>query len=664
MNTLHKTRIAAIALVAFLIVAPADMFAQPFKSIKQGYTMLLQMDNRGVFGRMAYPRGSNEPPDSLGLEYPVGRRIEHIFGAGVWIAGRVDTSAAGNSPRIKVVTTAYEGWSGPHFEMWPEPNDDFWRASRSDSVKPPGWDTYWGTDLDFRPISDNDLYSKYTDYQVRPAGHVPMGIKVVQSSYAWDDPYAEAIIINEYKIFNVDTARTIEDVYVGFLCDADVGPVNVTNYFQRNFTGYYQNARTAYIHNPSDRGSTPVGISLLYPDPDTTIIKKYTFQWFPGNNTPAPDVPKYDMMASGNIRPDEFPSLSDTRFLFAFGPFTLTPDTVLKIAVGIISGTDLRDLQKNANRAVDIYKNQGIKLPSTPPSPPLRAEVGFRRVKLDWKWRPGDFELFGRPDPETNWDTTSQVARWDTSRISPPYPPGIDPSRGGRNFEAYRLWRSEHPGVNPATGRPLVPDASFTLLKQFDAIGYTDSTRFEYETGLQYEFIDSNLVRGKVYVYSVTSKSIPNIAYQTIRIGDRDTLVTVPVEPLESGKLTNAVRVDLPFAISQDANKVSVVPNPYRTDRDYKLESGGYEGLTSSWTENERKVKFINLPEKCIIRIFSLSGDLVRTVQHDGGGGTFPRGDADVLLVSESNRALASGIYIFTVESNLGVQTGKFVIIR
>jgi len=75
-------------------------------------------------------------------------------------------------------------------------------------------------------------------------------------------------------------------------------------------------------------------------------------------------------------------------------------------------------------------------------------------------------------------------------------------------------------------------------------------------------------------------------------------------------------------------------------------------------------VKFINLPEKCIIRIFSLAGDLVRTVHHDGGGGSFPRGDEDVLLVSESNRALASGIYIFTVESEFGVQTGKFVIIR
>jgi hypothetical protein len=133
---------------------------------------------------------------------------------------------------------------------------------------------------------------------------------------------------------------------------------------------------------------------------------------------------------------------------------------------------------------------------------------------------------------------------------------------------------------------------------------------------------------------------------------------------LESSKRNNARRIDLPFAVSKTLNQVAVVPNPYRTDQDYKLENGGYEGLTSKWTENERKVKFINLPEHCTIRVFSLSGDLVRTIVHDGGEGTFPRGDEDMLLVSESNRALASGIYIFTVESTVGVQTGKFVIIR
>ncbi|MER3524028.1 MAG: hypothetical protein C4326_08155 [Ignavibacteria bacterium] len=654
-----KRFVAIVAVATVMILASIEAFSQAtIRHLKQGYSMRLKMDNRGSFGRVAYPGGTgNLPADSMGLEFPIGSHIEHMYGGGIWIAAKVDTSTSGTGQRVKAVTTAYEGYGGgaPLFEMFPCTDaDSFWHASRYDTVKPAGWDAYWQGALPFKPISDNDLYVQYTDYCQRPAGHIPLGVKVIQSSYAWDDPYAEGILINEYRIINT-SARSLEEAYIGFFADGDVGPSNISNYYQRNFTGYYQNSRTAYIHNPSDRGSTPVGISLLYPEPDTNVIRRYTFQWYPLDQSPRPDGPKYDMMASGDIRPDEFPALSDTRFLFAFGPFTITARDTLKIAIGIVSGVDLFTLQRNANRAVDIYKNQGIKLPATPPSPPLRVEVGFRRVFLDWKWRPGDDRLFGRPDPETNWDTTNQVARWDPARISPPYPEGIDPTRGGRNFEAYRLWRSENPDY---------PDASFTLLKQFDVIGTTDSTKFEYETGLQYTFVDSNLVRGKTYVYSVTSKSIPNIAYQTIRRGDSTFVVKVPVEPLESAKRTNAVRVDLPFAVSKELGKVSVVPNPYRTDQDYKLENGGYEGLTSKWTENERRIKFINLPEKCTIRIFSLAGDLVKTVEHDGGGGSFPRGDEDVLLLSESNRALASGIYIFTVESNLGVQTGKFVIIR
>ncbi len=633
---------------------------------KQGFSMLLEMNNTGSFGRIAYPPFSTNPDppdDSLGLEYPIGAKVEHIYGGGLWIGGRLDTARVGNSPPLKLVTVGYEGWSGPYYEMFPGNTlaDSFWKASTRDTVKPSGWDAYWQGGLAFRPISDQDLYCTYTDTAVRVTGHVPLRLKVIQSSYAWNSPYAEAIMIYEYKIINVGR-KTIDSAFVGYFFEADVGPIYTNpTYYQNNFTAYIANSRTAYIHNPLDPGSTPIGAALLSTSKPLDSLR-YTFQWFPGGQTPANDIAKYNMLSSGFIRDDEFPSLSDTRFVFAFGPFTIrprigaTPGDTLKIAVAIVSGysrtIDHRILlQRNAARALDIYLNQGIKLPAIPPSPPLRVNVGFRRVELDWKWRPGDDILFGRKDPELNWDSTNEVTRRYPDRITNA-PPGYDSTRGGRNFEAYRIWRSED---------PTFPDRSFTLLKQFDVP--TDS--FEYNTGLQYTFVDSNLVRGKTYVYSVTSKSIPNLAYQTIPSGDSVITVEVPVEALESGVRVNATRVDLPFAVSRELGKVSVVPNPYRTDRDYTLESGGYEGLSGGWDENRRLIKFINLPEICTIRIFSLVGDLIRTIEHDGREATgFPRGDHDVTLVSESNRALASGIYIYTVESPLGVQTGKFVIIR
>ena len=319
-------------------------------------------------------------------------------------------------------------------------------------------------------------------------------------------------------------------------------------------------------------------------------------------------------------------------------------------------------MENNANNALDIYLNQGLVFPAVPPSPPLRVDVGDRRVHLRWLWTPSDSAGGGRPNPVSNWDTTNHQARenpeWTNvpgyaSRISPPYPPGKDSTRGGRNFESFRLWRSESPNDDPG-------DETYTLVKQWDAMG----DGIDYNTGLEYEYTDSNLVRGKRYWYSVTSRSIPNLVpILIISHGVLDT-VLVPVDALESNFNVNAIKVDLPFAISRQLGKVSVVPNPYRTDRDYTFESGGYEGANESWNENKRVIKFINLPNICKIRVFSLAGDLVREIDHNGGGGTFPRGDEGMTLTSQSNRALASGIYIFTVESEFGTQVGKFVIIR
>ncbi len=51
---------------------------------------------------------------------------------------------------------------------------------------------------------------------------------------------------------------------------------------------------------------------------------------------------------------------------------------------------------------------------------------------------------------------------------------------------------------------------------------------------------------------------------------------------------------------------------------------------------------------------------MIATLYHDDP----VRGEMDWNLISESNRAIASGVYIFTVDSDLGTQTGKFVVIR
>ncbi len=177
--------------------------------------------------------------------------------------------------------------------------------------------------------------------------------------------------------------------------------------------------------------------------------------------------------------------------------------------------------------------------------------------------------------------------------------------------------------------------------------------------------MDSNLVRGKRYWYTVTSFGIPDIAVVE-RPGPgggvvRDTLYSPSPESAFS---ENMIRVDLSFSASDEADQVLVVPNPYRVDEDYTYENGGWEGRGREWNETKRMVKFIHLPRKCTIRVFSLTGDQITILEYEAPPTQPDRGELDWNLLSESNRALASGVYVYTVESEFGRQVGKFVLIR
>lgn len=613
------------------------------ESARQGYDMRLWVSNFGCIAGVARP--PNSPPELIGCEFPAGSDVEHIYGAGVWVGGILDTSGPGRPPSFAtLVTTAYEGWAGPLWEMYPtdDPQDRIWTASTADSVKPPGWDAYWGNTFPFNPISDQDFYCTYTDaFQTAIANHVPLRVKVVQKSYAWSGGYADAIIPIEYQIINVGT-KPIAEAYIGFFTDTDLGPFYVTkangythDFWTQNFTGYYRNLRTAYCMNPVDRGSTPIGVTLLG-TPRSLDSLKYSFRWYRGEESPPNDVERYKWLSSGEIKPDQsMEDLMDTRFLFGFGSFNIKPNDTLKIVMAIISGNDLDDLKENAIRALKLSQ-RGYRVPIVPPSPPLHVSLGQRRVELDWKWRSGDRGI----NPEIVVDDSNKIAQADTSRR-------------GKVFEGFRLYRSEAP-----TGGV----ASFTLLKQYDMVD-----PWSQNTGLEYTFIDSNLVRGKTYWYAVTSFTIPD--YSIVQAKNPDgsvTTDTIMVQPLASSILSNATKIELPFSASNKLGEVMVVPNPYRTDADYSFENGGWEGRGITWSETKRVIKFIHLPTECTIRVFTLVGELVATIEHrPGTPGYDPmRGEEDWHLFSASNRAIASALYVFTVDSDLGRQVGKFVIIK
>ena len=119
--------------------------------------------------------------------------------------------------------------------------------------------------------------------------------------------------------------------------------------------------------------------------------------------------------------------------------------------------------------------------------------------------------------------------------------------------------------------------------------------------------------------------------------------------------------------IEADLGKIRVVPNPYFvTNRAVTL-------------EGTDKIFFMHLPPHCTIRIYTLAGELVRTIEHESTDLYSPDvrsaqgdkgGTATFELLNRYNQALASGVYIYHVEARdesdtvVGNKIGRFAIIR
>ena len=119
--------------------------------------------------------------------------------------------------------------------------------------------------------------------------------------------------------------------------------------------------------------------------------------------------------------------------------------------------------------------------------------------------------------------------------------------------------------------------------------------------------------------------------------------------------------------IEADLGRIRVVPNPYFVTN---------RAVTSEGTD---KVFFTHLPPRCTIRIYTLAGELVRTIEHESTALYNPDvrlaqgdkgGTASFELLNRYNQALASGVYIFHVEARdesdivVGNKLGRFAIIR
>lgn len=218
-------------------------------------------------------------------------------------------------------------------------------------------------------------------------------------------------------------------------------------------------------------------------------------------------------------------------------------------------------------------------------------------------------------------------------------------------FEGYHVWRSELPrggssvgtlGVLELMGEIQQCESKFTFLLLDETKATATDIELIYDpVARSFEFNDRSVHNDFPYVYGVSTF-------------DRGFLGTVsnPENETFEGQIASTEKI-YPARQARGGGPVYAVPNPYKQSAD--------------WEEGDRRIVFANLPESCLIRIFTAAADHLATLEHGPGiaQSTSPTSRTWDLR-TDAGRIVAPGIYIFQVEGTSSgfLQTGKVIIAR
>ena len=596
--------------------------------------------------------GNNFVSRSPSLEYPLGSSFEHMVRGGLWIGGR----ALGDTGFFTAVSTgAVDGFQGTNAQARTEFRPaNLGIVARSTLIN----NRFYNPDA----VSELDLIGSYSDIfpipNYRPEGavepHRPLNVLVRQENYMWSFSDLQHFMIYRFVITNI--GPPLSNVWVGFYSEFASGYKNGYPLWPPSSTGsaygsWYAKKQLAYddslrllrehycasapVPDACAYSTVPywIGKMLLGASPGTVTDYRQTVRGWdfdPGSNARDEDREKFPLLSEGVVEDISRPQLqtpNDPVALMGVGPFvTINPGDSVIVDFAVVGGAEIADIQKHARSAQKAYDLQ-YRVPTPPPSPLLKVVARDRALDLYWE-----------KTPESVIDSTS-----------------VNPN----DFEGYRVYLGEN------RDRP-------TRVAEFDLVN-----AFGYNTGLDSVRLDPPVViDGVTYDYRLTVPSLRNgfkyfAAVTSFDIGSE------AIESLESGISQNkTMAIPAPSPDESKGGKVTVFPNPYRVEA--RWDQGDLVRDHYLW--------FANLPKRCTIRIFTLSGDLVfeadfdgATYHGEGARGVYnPREEFDVSaptlsgsmygwnMITRDGQAVATGLYMFSVEDKDGGgrTVGKFLIVK
>ncbi|MEN8007724.1 MAG: hypothetical protein ABFS42_11960 [Candidatus Krumholzibacteriota bacterium] len=627
----------------------------------------LAINNLGYFGTAFNNRFMPS------AKYPLTSNVEHIYRGGIWVGARDSDGSLRVSTGAQDANGLAEGDEVREFQNWFVVEETPDGPVKKSMIS-------WSNEQNEDNFNSNALATQHVEFafddyaRIESGNHTPLGLLVQLRVLAWGPKHADDFVILDYAIINnnLTSQKELRDLYLGIWVDTTVGNTEQTNPYDPqapvrwNFnddvngawgpSGLVPEANTVpgdpniwMAYERDDDGeeglaTSWIGYRLLgtnrEPEPEDGVrpvsYNAWRFRgvpakddWYSEAGDPDNLLPgKYQLMSNGAFTVGETQEVDYSRpsnwvGLLTSGPFPyLAAGDTLRMTFAIVAGEDSLSILENSKIAQVAYNN-GFSIPAGPPSPKL--DFAFMDNSVVISWAPGD-----SLDAETGEDLPLESPLRSPEQH-------ISDITGRKDFQGYRIYRSRGEIIQ---GDPFEES---NLVAQYDII---DGQGFD--TGLpplnsegKREFVDTDLLDGFPYIYSVTSFSSPSF---NEGLGE-----------FESGFFSND-RLVYPGpapAGSDNPRTVGVYPNPYRTG-----------SLFDNRRQEElgRKIWFTGLPARCQIQIFTLVGELVQTLYHDDPSS----GQESWDLLTRYQRTVATGLYIFVVEDqDTGeIQRGKLVIIK
>ena len=436
---------------------------------------------------------------------------------------------------------------------------------------------------------------------------------------------------------------------------------------------------------------------------DTVNLSENEKQWHFHTPNPGTDLgtelnPHFDSL-EGLLEEPAFLRDSeglDCSIFLSCGPFDLPVGREVPFSFCIIFGQNENDLINNARFAQVMYnsKYQGF----TPPARPnVFTESDTGLVKIYWDdiaeistdvlTGYSDFEgykIYKSIDGGTTWGGASDRI-YDTNGLFVGWTPykqfdlsAVEDSLHcvySNDYNCEKVLRRNHSIKGPDPYFPwfnLGDDTGLEMIR-------LDESDWKTKDGITYKymFMDQNVIDGMEYTYSIVAYDMgvePTYKTRYISKADGefeaiiDTNYSNPNEwanpdgyaSIENSKGTtvldrNFVQTYPGILPQENLNNVKVVPNPYLG--------------RSSFKESEfiRQIRFTNLPEKCKIKIFTLSGELVSEILHEDKSSGNEWWDMRTL----NNQEASPGLYLYHIQKFNSIDNieseeivGKFAIVR